>query len=163
VNNDDGVKRKSPLHKAGPGRPVGSINRYNLLAGKHLEARGVNLIDEFVNALAKVQNQEAKANLILKAMPYIYPQLSAIAIQNIPADVQKENGLLSNEELFAKAKLIMERNQHGDSGTSINGSETREIENRMGEDGHSTGGNSDSKGLTIRTRTVDEAEDGENQ
>jgi len=162
VNNGDNGG-KPTLRKAGPGRPIGSINRYNLLAGKHLEARGINLVDEFVNALAKVQNAEAKANLILKAMPYIYPQLSAIAIQNIPAEVQKENGLLSNEELFAKAKLIMERNQNEDSRGRIEGSQAGETQDRVGEDGDSVGGDIHTARLVDRARIVNETEDGENQ
>jgi hypothetical protein len=154
---------RTPPPKAGPGRPHGSINKYNLLAGKHLEAKGFNLIDEFIKALNKITNQEAKASLIIKAMPYVYPQLNAIAIQNIPPDIQKENGMLSNEELFAKAKLIMERNQNEDSRGRIEGSQTGEIENRVGENGDSVGGDINTARLVNRARIVNEAEDGEDQ
>ena len=150
---NDTPPKKSPAYKAGPGRPPGSVNKYNLLAGKHLEARGVNLVDDFLKSLAQIQNQEAKASLILKAMVYVYPQLSAIAVQNIPNDVKQENGMLSNEELFAKAKLIMERNQN----------DTRTITNGMEPTSHSTGGDSNSTRSTLTVRTRNQAEDGEDQ
>jgi hypothetical protein len=65
------------------------------------------------------------------------------------------NTELSNEELFAKAKLIMERKQDVIT--------TGTTENRMEPTGNSTGGDSNSTRPALTVRARNQAEDGEDQ
>jgi hypothetical protein len=58
----------------------------------------------------KMTNPKDRADSLQKLMPYVYPQLSATqANVNITSDESKPLAKLSNEDLIARAKIILER------------------------------------------------------
>jgi hypothetical protein len=104
--------------------------------------------------VAKMNNPKDRADSLQKLMPYIYPQLSAMQVEvNSTSEQGSALAKISNEDLVARAKLILERGINGTADTTT----------AMEPTSPTTGGDSDPEGYSYSAGIGNENEDGENQ
>jgi hypothetical protein len=102
----------------------------------------------------KMTNPKDRADSLQKLMPYIYPQLSAMQVQvNETTNHKSALSDVSNEDLVARAKLILER--------GING--TADVTTTVEPTSPTTRGDSDPEGYSYSAGIGNENEDGEDQ
>lgn len=87
------------------GRKRGGVNRSSLAAREWFEERGIDLIEQILGRIPKLQPYE-QVIAFTKLLPYVYPKLNSVTIEAKTAE-QMEVERLSHLELVNKAKTIL--------------------------------------------------------
>lgn len=77
-------KKGDPRPK-GAGRQPGTVSKKDLLVRHILEANDICLVSQILARVKELPTRQAQIDVLLKLMPYVHPQLSAMQIQNLSA------------------------------------------------------------------------------
>lgn len=91
-----------------------NVPKKSLIARWELERRGINLIDSILNEINRMKTPEARANALIKLLPYVYPTLTAIKLEVNKEEDSKLVPAIDGQELLDKVKIILERKQEND-------------------------------------------------
>lgn len=137
------------------GRPPNTVTKWNMLARHYFEENNLNVLAMIIKELDLIHTPKDRCDILLKLVPYIYPTLTAAKIDINEVNKTPALEKLSNSDLIAKAKLILER-------TTVNGNEgltTTTMELIDNE----AGGDRAAKGSFTRTSDEDQNGAGEDQ
>lgn len=96
------MSRQPGTPKSG-GRTKGTPNSRTLQFVEMLESTGLNLVEEIVALLPKLE-PDRRVYALLAMLPYYYPKRANVTVKEFSED---DASALSNEELISKAKEIL--------------------------------------------------------
>jgi len=142
---------------AGSGAQKGAVKRDELSCRHYLREKDIILMEDILREIAQVTDHEAKAKLLISLMPYCYPRLSAIEVQQ-KTEIQMKLEAMTPQEIMAEAKrLLLTKGEtiDGEFTTNGNGQDKEGISNAL----HNSGGDLTTTGRLAVEITRDQEED----
>jgi len=139
------------------GLKKGGITRDKLSMREFLNEHNINVIEQFLARVAKVQDPDRQAQLFALMFPYVYPKLSSVEVKQ-RTEIQMKLDAMSPQEILTEAKrLLLTKGEtiDGEFTANGNGKDKEGISNAL----HNTGGDLTTAGRLAIEVTRDQEED----